>query len=166
MKKITALLICFVLIFSFAGCKSDKNTAGGVDIEYYVNLGGMPESEIKLGDSVPEPDDNIYSVEAGARSFMSTGAFNYYYDLSALDKNIYAIACFSDCLGFTTGDISIEITNVLESRGINYTEREPKKDELFFLPGGENRFVIECKDLKHNLIFVFEDNALCAAYLS
>ena len=166
MRKITALLVCFVLVFSFTGCKSEKNTAGGVDIEYYVNLGGMPESDIKLGDAMPEEDDSIFSVEAGARSFMSTGEFNYYYDLSALDKKINAIACFSDCFGFTTGDISIEITNALQSRGIEYTEREPKKDELFFLPGGENRSVIECKNLKHNLIFVFEDNALCATYLS
>ena len=76
-----------------------------------------------------------------------------------------AIAAFSKMYGFEAGDVSIELTDTLDSQGLEYTEREPKDGELYFLPNG-NFTVIECGGLKNNLIFVLEDNSLCAALLS
>ncbi|MBR6903177.1 MAG: hypothetical protein IKN39_04735 [Clostridia bacterium] len=164
MKKILCALLCIILLFVLAGCKEKKTLAKtGVDIAYYAELGFVPESEIKLSDNVPEnsEDSDYYFSSDNSLSFFSNGSFNYYYDSAA----VTAIAAFSNMYGFEAGDVSIELTDTLDSQGLKYTEREPKDGELYFLPNG-NFTVIECNGLKNNLIFVLEDNSLCAALLS
>lgn len=164
MKKIICAFLCLTLLFPLAGCKERKTLAKtGVDIAYYAELGLFPESEIKLGDTVPENSedgDYFFSVDESP-AFFSNGSFNYYYDSAA----VTSIAAFSKMFGFEAGDVSIELTDTLDSQGLEYTEHEPKDGELYFLPNG-NFTVIECGGLKNNLIFVLEDNSLCAALLS
>ena len=167
MKKLMAALCALLMLFA-AGCKSgDKTTVDHpVDIAYFADTGEVPGAAYKVGDAVPEQnedDDTVFFVKNGAESFVSTGDYAFYYDAAAKDPAFYAVDAFSECYGFEVGAISIEITNVLDSQGIKYTERNPGENELFFLPGSGNRRVIECTSLKHKLIFVFESNALCAA---
>lgn len=164
MKKLICVLFCLVLTVSFTGCKEKKSLAKtGVDIAYYAELGLFPESKIKLGDNVPEnsEDSNYYFSEDESHTFFSDGSFNYYYASAA----VVSIASFSNMYGFEAGDISIELTDTLDSQGLKYTERAPEDGELYFLPNG-NFTVIACGGLKNNLIFVLEDNSLCAALLS
>ena len=170
MKKLTALFVCFCVFMFAAGC-GDENakTSHGVDIAYFADIGAMPESELKLGDTAPEQkedNESYFFYSEGDKGCASTGEFNYYYDTSEKEPKISAIAGFNTCYGFENGSISIEITKALDSQGIDYKERAAGVDELFFLPAGEGRSVIECKSLKHNLIFVFEDNALCAVLIN
>ena len=169
MKKIISAILVLLLLFSFAGCKKEnKSTAKtGVDIAYYANLGSMPESNLKLGDNVPEDkeDETYFFSEDGTLDYFSNCNFSYYYSPKDEPQKITAIAAFSEAFGFGNGDVSIEITDTLDLLGIKYTEREPQENELFFLPAGDFT-VIECKDLKNNLIFVFTDNSFCAALLS
>ena len=158
-----------LVLFSFAGCKNEEpKNKTSVDISYYAKLGLFPESEIKIGDSVPKEggDDTFYFVKAGARSFFSNGNFNYYYNPSSLEQKVFAVAAFSNFYGFEPGAVSIEVSDALTGSDIKYTERAATEDELFFLPAGENRSVIECNFEDRKLLFVFENNSLCAAYLS
>lgn len=169
MKKTVALILCLVLFVFAAACKEEKKeTTHGVDIAYFADMGSFPDSDLKLGDAVPEKkeeDETYFFTENGAESFVSNGDFCYYYNGKDSSPKIYGIAAFSNCLGFEVGAVSIEITDVLDEQKIKYTSREPGEGEIFFLPAGENREIIVCEGLKNNLCFVFEDNALCAAYL-
>lgn len=168
MRKTVLILLCALTVLSFAGCKDTGKTSHSVDIEYFANMGAVPESELKIGDSVPEIeeyDDNYFVSSDGDDSFFSNGEFNFFYDTSEKEPKINKIACFSKSFGFEIGDISIEIINALEDAGIKYTERAEKDGELSFLPKSDNRSVVECRSLKHKLVFVFEDNALCATVI-
>lgn len=165
MKKITAALCAILLLFA-AGCGEKDNGGYSVDIAYFADAGSMPDAAYKVGDAVPaekEGDENKFFVEDGETSFVSTGDFGYYYNIADESPAFYAVVGFSTCYGFEVGAISIEVTKALDSLGIKYEERAPQNGEIFFLPASENRSVIECKSLKHKLIFVFESNALCAA---
>lgn len=169
MRKLVCTLLCLLLLFPFAGCKKDtESLKSGVDIEYYVNLGAIPESDIKIGDGVPEnseENDDYFFSESGSDSYFSNGDFIYYYDSSKKNAKVKAISAFSKFYGFEIGAVTIEISDMLDSRELKYTEREPKEDELFFLPSSGNFSVIEYKAQKHTLLFVFQDNSLCAAYI-
>lgn len=170
MKKAVCLCLSLILVLCFSGCKSNKNKSEhSVDIGYFADMGAQYESDLKIGDSVPEKkegDETFFFTESGKESFVSNGDFCYYYDANQKEPKIYGIAAFSNCMGFETGAVSIEVTDALESQGIEYRQRAPKDGEIFFLPAAENREVIECQGLKHNLIFVLEDNALCASFIS
>lgn len=169
MKKAISIILC-LLIFTFAAaCKDNKKKdEHGVDIAYFANMGAMYESELKIHDAVPagdgEGEDWIFAKD-GKKSYFSNGNFCYYYDGGQKEPEIYAIVALANCMGFETGDISIEITDVLNAQEIEYAQREPEEDEVYFLPEGQNREIIECKGLKYVLKFVIEDNALCAAFL-
>lgn len=169
MKKAICISLCFVFLLLAAACKEKKKKdEHGVDIAYFVDMGAMYESEFKIYDKVPldkEGGEEYFFTKAGRESNFSDGSFCYYYDEREKEPEIEAIAALSNCMGFEAGDISIEVTDALDSQGIEYVMRQPRDGEIFFLPAAENREVLECRGLKYNLIFVFENNALCAALL-
>ena len=172
-KKIICTILVLSLLTFAAACKEDKSETVNhdVDIAYFADMGAFPESEIKIGDAAPEenPDDGtFFFTEYDNRNYFSNGDFCYYYafaDESKKETRVYGISAFSKCMGFEIGAISVEVTDVLDAQNIEYYSGAPREDEVFFLPKGENREVITCKKLKNNLVFVFEDNALCAVYL-
>lgn len=168
MKRAICLSLCFVLLLFAAACKQEKKSEHGVDVAYFADMGAMYESEYKIGDEVPLDKDGgeeYFFTKAGTGSYFSDGSFSFYYNENDKQPAVYAIAAFSNCMGFEAGDISIEVTDALDSQEIEYVVRQPNDGETFFLPAGQNREVLECKVLKNKLIFVFEDNALCAAFL-
>ncbi|MBR4909934.1 MAG: hypothetical protein IKZ47_01255 [Clostridia bacterium] len=181
MKK-ALLIICAALMLFAAGCKKDAKATveHSVDIAYYADTGAVPGAAFKAGETVSEgfeENENMFVVENGARSFASSGDYYYYFDIDSPPFTVDAVVSFTDCYGFDIGTVSIEVTKVLEAQGIKYNEHEPANEELFFLPGAGTvyseedsasgrkieRTVVECTSLKHKLIFVFEENALCAA---
>lgn len=169
MKRIIAFSLCLFICLSLAACNSgDEKQTHGVDIAYFAEMGTFPECDYRIKDSIPDvnaEDSPFMAVTDKQPPYVTDGSYSFYYDASAKNQQITKIASFGACLGFETGSIIIEITDALDEQGIKYTEREPKKNELFFLPSGGERTVIECKDLKNPLIFVFEDNALCAVLI-
>lgn len=170
MRKISIFFLCLLFVFISVGCKEkDNKSSHSVDIKYFADMGAIPECDYKIGDNLP--DDNTIE-ESGmvilndqSPAFIMNGAFYLYYDRKDDKPKFQKIAAFDTAFGFENGSITIEISDVLDEQNIEYTEREPDKDELFFLPKGDGRTVIECTSLKHNLIFVFEENALCATLL-
>lgn len=169
MKRIICLCLCLTLFVFAAACKEkEPQVKHDIDISYFAELGSLPESEIKIGDAVPEEnaqEGEFFFTKDGARSYFSNGDFCYYYNADEKEPKVYGIAAFSSALGFEVGAISIEITDVLDAQEVKYVAGTPASGELFFLPQGENREVISVKETKHTLTFVFEDNALCAVYL-
>ena len=169
MKKVICVALCFVVLGLFAGCKEEKKeTTHDVDIAYFANMGAMPESDLKLGDSIPEITEEMtewFSSTDGKNTFVTNGEFYYYYDEGEKDPKIKSMAAFSKGMGFEIGAISIEVTKALDSQDVKYKTRDIKANEIDFLPAAEGRETVECEGLKHNLIFVFEENALCAIYM-
>ena len=169
MKRVICVMLALSLFMFAAACKEKKTEVKhDIDIKYFADMGAMNESDLKIGDLVPEEkedDDTYFFTKTENESYVSNGNFCYYSDGKEKDPKIYGIAAFSNCMGFETGDISIEITDVLNAQEIEYAQREPEEDEVYFLPEGQNREIIECKGLKYVLKFVIEDNALCAAFL-
>ena len=168
MKKTVSIILCLVIFTFAAACKDNKKKdEHGVDIAYFANMGAMYESELKIHDTVPAEEEggDWEFFKNGYQSYLSNGNFCYYYDNRQKEPEIYAIVALANCMGFETGDISIEITDVLNAQEIEYAQREPEEDEIYFLPEGQNREIIECKGLEYVLKFVIEDNSLCAAVL-
>ena len=49
MKKVLCLLLSLFMIFSLSACKEEKESAKHtVDVEYYANLGQIPECKYSL----------------------------------------------------------------------------------------------------------------------
>ena len=168
MKKAVIVFLCVLFVFSFCACKGENQKwSHSVDVAYFAEMGKIPEIELKIGDAVPDNEalekDGFAIFADESPAYISNGALNLYFDT---EKNVITkIAGFDSFLGFEVGAISIEVTSALDEQNIKYTEREAKDGELFFLPSAPNRSIVECKGLKHSLIFVFENNALCAALL-
>lgn len=192
MKRILVLLLCFSLLFTLAGCgKEDTASAPeGLDVEYYANLGQMPECEYKLGDDVDnalaemkaledsehsEEDEDeaghshegffVTEMEDEDYSSLQTGTFSYYYKTDAKDKGFTHIVSFDKAYGFEYGTVSIEIKDALSARGLETAERDITSDEAFFMPGAYGCTALEYNFENTTVMFIFQDNLLCATAL-
>ena len=68
MKKIIALLLCVIFVFSLSACNSkekDENS-NNVDIEYYANSGSMPETNYSLGTDPEKIKDELSALAANS----------------------------------------------------------------------------------------------------
>ena len=54
MKRLFSLILAVILVFTFAACgkKDDTSKDGGIDLEYYAELGSIPECEYSLGQDI------------------------------------------------------------------------------------------------------------------
>ena len=171
MKKLICLMLCLLIPVSLSGCKkSDSNEVKhDTNIKKYVNKGSVPEAAFSLGDTAPEEDkdsEEYYFLSDGKQKYISSSDGGFYYFYSSDDtREITAIAALADCYGFDHDTVSIEITKVLDAQGIKYEKRAQRSGELSFLPNAPDRDIVECTGLDHTLVFVFDNNSLCAAYL-
>lgn len=176
MKKILALVLCVVFVFSFAACKeksNDENALYSVDIERYVNSGRIDTLEYKLGSDVDEVKDklsesvgeegesNFFEIETNKYTVMSAGEIYCCYITDESDKGLTHIATCEGAYGFKKGDLTIQVSQAMESLGYKATERNAVQGELFFLPGvGTNATVLEYNFEENTLLFVFQESAL------
>jgi hypothetical protein len=55
MKKLISLLLVFVFAFSFTACKNDDDKVEAkVDIEYFADLGQIPECKYRIGQNADD----------------------------------------------------------------------------------------------------------------
>ncbi len=179
MKRLLSLVLAFVMIFIFAACKDNegKKDFNSIDIEYYANLGQMPECEYSLGESVSKINDElskqfessdieemVYNVsENGNRVLIDNGQFKYYYLKENEADGISYIVSFDTAFGFEIGTLIVEVKDALSD--FEYKTAEISKDNVFFLFGSPDGSVITCEFEENTVMFVFENNALCATAL-
>lgn len=181
MKKITALFLSFLIILTFSACgkqeKKEKNTHT-VDVEYYAKIGQIPEHKYHLGSSAEDMREDFKAQEQENSEDSNDGHAhevytlieddnydilvyenaNYYYKD---DGKISAVVSLDNSYDFKIGDLAKQITDVLGESEI----KDGDEDAIFFLPMPENYTYLEYKFADNNLIFVFEQNALCATAL-
>ena len=182
MKRIIALILCLCFSFTLCACgeKEEKVEKYGVDVNYYAKLGQIPEVEYKLGadvDKIIEALDKAeaeyaeenghqhgtYNVfEEGERSLLVTSGTNYYFDTDNKAAGVSYIVNFDASYGFAPDTYSIEIKEALETLGLKSTLREADAEEVFYIPGAMNLSVMEYAFPKCNIVFVFQEDKLCA----
>ena len=181
MKKIIALFLCFILALVFAGCgskdKSDSKNkdAHSVDVEYYAKIGKMPEHSYGLGADSKEmkkafdaedkkneeasEDGHIHSVysliEDDEHDILIYENAKYYY---GQDGEVSMIVSLDESYGFKIGDISKQIIDAVGKT----EEKKGNKEAIFFLPMPETYTYAEYTFGENNVIFVFQENLLCA----
>lgn len=178
MKKIIGILLATVITFSFAACSKENNESEikPLDLEYFANLGKIPECDYALGESVEKVNDElsksaeaiasqggdvVYNVLEGDKTVcMDNGTDVYYYTKEKAENGIAFIVCLDKAYGFPLGTVSIEIKEAFKN--LEYTEEPADDNNSFFVFGLNNASVLRYSIGKNTVLFVFEDNALCA----
>lgn len=190
MKKIFSLILCVVFILSLAACgQKGVGADGGIDVEYYANLGQIKDVDYKLGGDVDaaqktlsekymsfangegnldEENEAFYvDFESGDYTVMTDGNVLCCYVTDKKQEGITHIIKNGDAYGFELGTISTKLRDAMKKKGFNATERDADKSELFFLPGSANMnmSVLEYKFEENTVLFVFQDSALSATVI-
>ena len=179
MKRILALLLSVLLVFGLCACKErEAKKSDGVDIEYYANLGQIPESEFMLGDTgdtikkhlqkkADEAEDGhaYFDEQQGEKNVLLTdGTYEYYYKKAAPEKGIAYMVSYTDAYGFKLGDVVLEVKKALEDYGVE--ELDVDGDKAFFYFRDTSSATLLTGELEKNTVmFLFEDNALSATVI-
>lgn len=179
MKRILALTLSVLFVVCLCGCeKKDKDSKNSVDIEYYANLGQIPESEFMLGDTGDTvksalekkeaeagEEDYYFDVQEGENNVLITdGTYEYYYKKAAPEKGIAYMVSYSDAYGFKLGDIILEVKETLKKYDVK--EENVTEDNAFFFMGDiSNANLLKIVFEKNTVMFLFQDNALCATVI-
>ena len=180
MKKIAALILALLMVFSFTACKKDKAKKNAekhsVNIEEYAKKGKIPEIKYSLGQDVEvllsalEADaeeqglelDDAYNIYEGEdKVLISAGGYEFYYFSDNEDKGISYIVSYQDAYGFTH-DITLinEVEKVLSN--YKYKKEDITDKNAFFMMGVSEGTVLSAEFGKNTVSFVFVDNALSA----
>lgn len=175
-KRILSFLFALILAFTFTGCENKEEKKGNsVDIEYYARLGKMPECDYSLGADAQTVKDEIakaseqeehivYEVVEGKNNVLiNNGAFEYYYKKANESEGITYIVNRDVAYGFETGTVILEVKEALAD--YDFTEEELTEENGFFMFSTENGSVLKYEFKENTVMFVFQDNSLCATAL-
>lgn len=174
MKKAVLILLSLLTVFVFAGCGSDKKD--GVDIEYYANLGQIPEASYALDfnaktavkdlEAKQESDEDFYfdNFEDGDKGTVIASDTKYFYSVKT--NKINRVVTFSTAYGYKTGTVSIEIKKALKEKDLKLKERSLTGDESALLSASSDTDAIEVDFEKATVLFAFENNSLFATVLT
>lgn len=178
MKKLLVILLSVIMLFSFTACgkeeKQEDKKVEPINLEQYANTGSIPECKYTLGSDIEtlkeelsafaeseEGSESLYDVTEGEETVLITnGIYNFYYDKSYKDKNIDCIVSFETAYGFEIGESIITVREKLSTT--KFKEEETNEDNTFFMFVPISGSVIKCEFEENTVMFVFEDNALCA----
>lgn len=186
MKKILALIICFTVLLTFAGCNNDsKKNSSEIDLEYYAKHGSIPELKYSLGYDVtkaeeelsgllPEngthPGDDTHDhdktefyferVEGEKNILLDNGTAGYYYNKENKKNGISLMVNYEKSFGFEIGTISVEIRNALKD--YKFTEEVVTENNAFFADYIANGTVLKTEIDEVVIMFVFQENELFA----
>lgn len=186
MKRVIALCLVFALVFSFAGCKSDKKDDEGysVDIQYYISVGQIKEAQFSLGTPIEDiekeikaassdehsgegSDDKIVLIEGYGYNYYNAPDFYYYYNTDKEEKGISCIVGFTDIYGFSVGQSGVyEVESALKLEELSPVSGIADQDEFFFMPFSlEDCKKITCTYENKVLVFYFENDILIAGVI-
>ena len=176
MKKVLCILLSICLLMSFTACskKEESSSKSNLDLEYYAKLGKIPECDYVLGEDVEKVRDELSDfaeseegaetlfdeVEGDEVSYITNGNYNFYYKNEKEDEGISYIVSYGKAYEFETGELILNVKEALS--GTKYTEEDINDENAFFLFVPIEGSVIKCEFEKNTVMFVFENNALCA----
>lgn len=174
MKRVLSLVLAIALVFCFAGCgeKEQEKKQGTLDIEYYAKAGQMPECNYTIGSDVEtlkselsaaaqNDEEVVYSITEGENNVLvENGAFSFYYKKAEQDKGIGCIVNYGKAYGIETGTVIVEVKEAIA--GCEYSEEPLSEENAFFMFGVNDGTVIKCTADDNTVVFVFQENALCA----
>ena len=175
MKRAFCIIISLLMLMAFPACNEEDTTSeSSVDLEYYANLGQIPECKYLLGTDVEtltqelseyaeseEGSESLYDVTEGEETVCITnGIYNFYYDKDSKEEGINYIVSFEKAYGFNIGEIIVSVKDAIGST--KYTEEEINDENAFFLFAPVEGSVLKCEFENNTIMFVFENNALCA----
>lgn len=178
MKRLICAFLSLTLIFSFAACGNNKKqtSSSDVDLEYYANLGQIPECPYKLGEDIDKinselsakyesegqaGEDTVYEVTEGEKTVrIDSGDFIYYYVKDKKGNGVSFIVSLDKAYGFETGTPLLEVKNSLA--GFEYKEENADDSNSFFLLGEQDATVLKYSFEENSVLFVFSDNSLTA----
>ncbi len=184
MRKLVCFALCLILALSFCGCSKDKDSGvkSKINVEKYALAGEMPEVDYGLGHDVDSlisdldklnqqlssdaEHENLYmTYEIGERTIVATGEVNYYYNTEKKDEGISYIVNFGNAFGFEQGTILSDVESRMEKLGFSTERKDVNSNTLFFLPMIDGLEVLEYKFKDRTVLFVFQNNCLCACSL-
>ncbi len=190
MKKLFALSLCFVLLFTFTACSKDrKKNNDAVDLEYYAKLGQIPEMPYKLSadcEKVEEElqaefdaflsndphegedhdhDHNVEEIYLNVKDnddhiFIDNGTKYYLYKKAEKEDGISCIVTFGDAFGIKMSTFIYEVKNAMPS--IEFTENEIEEGDIFFAEYLASGNVLTTEIDGVTVMFVFQDSELYA----
>ncbi len=189
MKKIISLLLVFAMFFSFAACsKNGGNKENSIDLEYFANLGQMPEAKYSLGESTQkiideltaenkkienqQEDDPTHShgheesmfffevVQGEKNVLLDNGNICYYYNKENADKGVSYIVNYDTAFEFPIGTVILEVKNALSD--VDFIEEEVSEENAFFASYVLNGTVLKAQFENSTVLFVFQENELFA----
>ena len=174
MKRLFSLILAVILVFTFAACgkKDDTSKDGGIDLEYYAELGSIPECEYSLGQDIAtlkaELEELYNTEEEAVYNFVQKDdyaeidslGFQYYYLNDKESEGVSYIVALDKAFGFNPNTVSVEITDAF--KGYDYTEEALNDKNSFFILGAAEGKVIKYKFKKNTVSFVFINDALFA----
>ena len=168
----------------FCGCGEKKEKSQlKVDIEYYAKLGQMTDCEFTLSSDLDkldglvkesldaehthDEDAVIYEqTEHDGYTEISAGDFKYFYVTAKKSDGIGLIVSLDGAYGFEQGAVAVDIREKLASAGFEAEEKTAEKEQVFFLPSFAQFTSLSYNFSKNTVVFIFENNALCACTLS
>ena len=180
MKRILALVLCVVCLFSLIACggKTKQTSNHSVDVEYYAKMGKISDVDYKVGADIGEAkkalegitddhgESNYFDYTSGEYTIMSDGQLCVCYKTDDQSVGITHVVKYGDAYGFGVGTVSTQVRDVMSKLGFDATEREAKHGELFFLPAAANMTVLEYKIKYYTVLFAFQEHALSATIIS
>jgi len=185
MKRIIALALAVIFVFSLTACSDEETVStifegiNDVDLKYYADQGKIPESDFSMGQShdeiiaamekkeaeAGENEHHYHFVQEGDTTVLiSSGAFEYYYKKDKKELGVSYIVSFVDSFGFKIGDSILAVEKSLKD--YDYKEETLTTENAFFYPGNlEDTSVLKVSFEKNTIIFIFENNTLCATVM-
>lgn len=188
MKKFLAFILVILVIFTFVSCKKKETNTATIDVEYYANLGKMPEIEFSLGDDVEtvkkgleknydeylesEKDNENHNhdhdstavtfneIEGKNNVLLNNGTTYYYYVKAKADDGIAYIVHREKSFGFELGTSIVDVKKALGDT--KHNESEVTDENAFFATGLTNGTLLEIVNGDVVTMFVFHENELYA----
>mgnify|MGYP003434497773 FL=1 len=178
MKRIIAISLCMVFVLCLCGCCGGKNKEkDGIDIEYYANLGQIPENDVVLGTTYEEliavldkrgaeaeknGEDYGYNEFDGENNVLiAEGPYDYYYKKADPKKEIGYMIAYGTAFGFEKDEVILNVENALKK--FDYTKESANEQNAFFYFGDYSKAeVLKVNFEKTTVIFLFEESVLTA----
>lgn len=182
MKKLLSIYLCLIFVFALCGCGGNnekKIEKHNIDVEYYAKLGKLSDADYALGDEVEgvkkklqesssddEEDISYSEYSMGENTILSDGEYCCVYPTSEEQNGISYVIKFGGSYGFEQGAVSTFVKEKMTSIGFEANERGAESGELFFIPISSGTPTVLQYDFGENtVLFVFEQNALCATVI-